>query len=191
MINIPALIATVVVFISATIYAACGSDDRESRSDSECLSGRYSNSGSVSWNPSGEAWATNECPMRGKVVAKIDRRDASDWTWHLTDDTERHRSGNAHIRDIKCCSDLGICNKSDLTEDMCTDKFNSSPPSDCTRTSTTISPTYECLFEADCSYTTDSGTTETNTSSLYVLWGNADNIVNCNGSLKLENVCSD
>ena len=68
--------------VAGEAWAACGSSDRKSHRDSECLSAWWDNNTWPSPSPFG---VQNLCPDWGKVVAKIDLKDTGDKTWHLND----------------------------------------------------------------------------------------------------------
>ena len=112
---------------SGLAQAACERNDRINMDDAECLSGSWSNQ---TWPNSDNALVRSHCSELGTVVAKIDRKDAADWTVWLSGDDTVVRSGTAgNIRGIHCCSDLSdLCNKSDIVNPgNCVEQFRASP----------------------------------------------------------------
>ena len=70
------------------------------------MEGGYKNKGNSFWNPSWEAWARNLCSDQGKIVVKVDVKNAKDKTWHLTGSEEREGSGYGRVRGVYYCKDL-------------------------------------------------------------------------------------
>ena len=115
------------LLVSGTVQAACEWSDRIDKDSAECLSGGWENR---SWPYKDTAWVKNECSDLGTVVAKVDRKDAADWTKWLEGDGKVNMSGaDGNVRGIHCCSDLGqLCNRSDiLNPDGCIAEFEESP----------------------------------------------------------------
>ena len=185
------------------VDASCGSSQRLKHSSSECLAARYNNTGN--WiNPNSEFYANNACPRYGKVVAKIDIKHGTDYTWHLTSGGLRSGFDNKHVRQIWCCKDLSdLCNKSDVvTATGCRAQFNKSPAA-------TTSPA--CMLSQDPTATADgdnplscnfhnvwclqthaaTGIIEGMESSslTQVRYYDADELINCNGALKKAGGC--
>ena len=98
------------IILAGGAQAACEWSDRIAMDDAECLSGGWQNQ---AWPNKDTAWVKNECSALGTVVAKIDRKDARDWTLRLKNDFTVTMSGNAgNVRGIYCCSDLSdLCSK--------------------------------------------------------------------------------
>ena len=123
---IQAIAVLVVVAFGAVSVAeaACGSSQRLKRDKAECLSEKFDNKGGNIFKKA-EYWARNDCHRWGTVVAKIDKKTASDRTWHLTTGTARESSGVSRINNIYCCKDLSdLCNKSDvLTAAGCHEQY--------------------------------------------------------------------
>ena len=132
-----AVLATLFVWtlslVPTDVWASCGSSNRLSMSNSDCVSG-----GKHNWKhygfPRGRAWAELDgscwhllsvAPDRyDELWVKIDRKSASDWTWKLTNVNKREKSGHATIRGVYCCKDKGICNKSDVVNSRsCKSRF--------------------------------------------------------------------
>ena len=112
--------------IGSQAHAACEPSDRISLDDAECLEGGWSNQ---PWPFKDHARVRNWCDALGTVVAKIDRKDAADWTVWLDDWFTVHKSGTAgDIRGIHCCSDLSdLCNRADIIHpEGCLEQFHTS-----------------------------------------------------------------
>lgn len=90
------------------IAGSCEKSDRVHANDSYCLDGGHSNK-NFPWKKA-SAHAKNKCSQFGKMVVKVDRTSASDWTWHLENSDKRKKSGTAKIRGVYCCDDLGPYN---------------------------------------------------------------------------------
>ena len=124
--------AALLLAVPNIAHAAWEWSDRTNMEDAECLAGTWSNQ---SWPKKDTAWVPNLCPSLGTVVAKIDRKDAADWTVWLRDDAQAQKSGTAgNVRGIHCCRDLSdLCNKSDVVNpEGCVEQFEASPASDAT-----------------------------------------------------------
>ena len=152
---------------SGLAQAACEWNDRINMDDAECLDGGWNNQ---TWPKKDTAWVQNQCPEFGTVVAKIDRKDAADWTPRLEDGSRVERYGTAgNIRGIHCCSDLSdLCNKSDIINpEGCVDAFHTSEAHrgtaegeqhsinvrKCDNASATADPANaSCTLEADCAW---------------------------------------
>ena len=172
---------------------------------SECLHGWWDNNDWPKKSTFG-AQVQNDCHLWGTVVAKVDLASCSDKTWHLNNTSKRRGSEACRVRGIYCCKDIGdLCEKKDLmTTESCTNQWNDSPASDTcylsggeTYTSGTTSPSsvthsknnYTCSFWAKCEYITSDWTLEEKQASIKdVHWLAADDVVNCNGTLK-EDSC--
>ncbi len=113
------MVVVVVLMVLAAAGSAAGDCEKSrriSRDNAECLSGQWKNR---SWPKKSTVKAVNECPEWGKVVAKIDIKDAADFTWHLADGSERSKKGFFRVRDVTCCSDLSdLCNRTDAVTDQ-------------------------------------------------------------------------
>ena len=108
-----ALAVPVLVLLSTTVEAACGVRDRVSHRDSECLQAWWDNKDDkydlTTYH------VRNMCPDFGRVVAKVDLREARDRTPHLDNGQWRIGYTDSRIDWIYCCSDLStLCNRSDL-----------------------------------------------------------------------------
>ena len=69
------------------------------------MGGGYKNKGSL-WNPRWEAWARNLCADQGKIVVKVDIKNAKDKTWHLKGSGKSKDSGYGRGRGVHYCKDL-------------------------------------------------------------------------------------
>ena len=162
-------------------YAACGSSNRIASSSANCLNASWDN-GTHLWTHS-SASARNVCSDLGTVVAKVDIRGATDWTWHLTNDTTRQGTSDHNFRGVYCCSDLSdLCSISDIVNaTSCTTQFDSSPASDTCNNVSMSRSTKNCVVTADCLEAT--GSTDRNTSALKVYYHHTDEVQNCHGDL--------
>ena len=108
-----ALAVPVLVLLATTVEAACGVRDRVSHRDSECLQAWWDNKNDrYEYNT---YHVRNMCSELGRVVAKVDLREARDRTPHLDNGQWRFGYTNNRIDWIYCCSDLStLCNRSDL-----------------------------------------------------------------------------
>ena len=114
------------LLFSGVAQAACEWSDRIDKDEAECLSGEWTNR---TWPDKDTASVKNECSELGTVVAKVDRKDAKDWTKWLEGDGEVNMSGaDGNVRGIYCCSDLSdLCNKSDIVNpESCVEAFRTS-----------------------------------------------------------------
>ena len=88
---------------------ACESNHRLSHSEVDCLHAWWDNTPSASTGvPGGSTVAAiSNCSIYGTVVAKIDIRHRSDWTWHLENSsTRRGKLAFNDIRGVSCCRDI-------------------------------------------------------------------------------------
>lgn len=182
------------------VDASCGSSQRVKSSSAECLGARWSNRGN--WvDPSSEFYASSSCSSYGKVVAKVDLKSASDRTWHLTNAHLKQGTANAHVRQIYCCKDLSVlCNRSDVVNpDGCKAQFEKSPAKTDDGCILNEAPTataegnnfLSCNFPSvACPKITNHFMFEVATSSLsQVRWFDADELINCNGTLRRAGSC--
>ena len=170
-----------IMVVAGTAYASCTGSNRIDRDDAECLSGWWDNN---SWPKKSTFGAQNLCPDWGKVVAKVDIKDAGDRTWHLADGDKRRSSTSNTVRDIYCCQDLGdkMCNKADrVSAASCKTQFEASPANDdCDMDSDpTVDGDVTCRIELTCSYTATDGTEYERQSILGVPWSLADDVDFC------------
>ncbi|TGG80114.1 MAG: hypothetical protein ERJ69_06420 [Aphanocapsa feldmannii 288cV] len=99
------LFATLLLVAAPAIADSCNKPDRVHANDSYCLEADHSNK-NFPWRKA-SASAKNKCSQFGKMIVKVDRTAASDWTWHLENSDKRKKSGTAKIRGVYCCDDLG------------------------------------------------------------------------------------
>ena len=163
--------------------AACEGSNRLYHGDSSCLSAGWDNG---SWTSTNRTyWAKNNCSYAGKVVAKIDRKSASDKTWHLNDGNRRTGSGRAKIRNIYCCKDLSdFCYVSSTYNDAgCRTAFERSDAAaeGCNLTSVSYSRSgsnNQCTFTTTCPYYANASTRNSaGTVNIDLM----DNFDNCDG----------
>lgn len=117
------------VLAVSQVHASCTGSDRISFRDAQCLAANWKNTNYIF----GSSFAArNLCPDYGKVVAKIDLKNANDKTWHLRDGETRSGESHGKVRGIHCCRDLGkLCNYSDVvTSGSCMTEFNKSTAAD-------------------------------------------------------------
>ncbi len=179
----------VLVLSAAMIDSADASCERSARifhSHVECLDGGWNNRGFLKKDT---AWAQNMCPEWGKVVAKVDRLAARDWTWNLTTGTRRTGKGTAgNIRGVYCCTDLSdLCRKSDLlTVSGCEAQFdNSSASATCSNATVTVSGE-NCMIAATCKSPFKGYPIN---SSITVHYLDTDDVENCDGRLEYGTSC--
>ena len=84
----------------------CARDYRLKPQYVPCMDGGYKNKGNSFWSPRWEAWARNLCSDKGKIVAKVDVKNAEDKTWHITNSNKREDSGYGRVRGIYYCLDI-------------------------------------------------------------------------------------
>ena len=77
-------LAAAVAILPAPADAACGKSERVSHRDAECLNAWRENKGAFTKN---KFHVRNMCPAYGRVVAKVDLKDAMDRTLHLATGT--------------------------------------------------------------------------------------------------------
>ena len=144
-----AALLTLSLAIPRGAQAACESSKRISHRDSNCLTASWTNR---HWPNSTEFRVKSECASYGKVVVKIDLKNAADFTWHLNTDTTLHRKGFFRVREISCCSDLSdFCNASDLVTDRsCLQRFRTSPANETCREATGTAVNDRCRITARC-----------------------------------------
>ena len=111
-----ALVAAALILSLPSIAAAaqCSRPERVDHRDAECLDASWKNRGIFKKST---FRVRNSCAAYGKVVAKVDLVAASDLTLHLTDGNRKRGHAWRQIGSISCCSDIGICNRSDAVTD--------------------------------------------------------------------------
>ena len=150
-----AVAAAALILLLPPIAAAsqCSRPERVDHRDAECLDASWKNRGIFKKST---FRVQNRCAAYGTVVAKVDLVAASDLTLHL----DHGRRGRGHawrqIRSISCCSDIGICNRSDaVTDEGCQARIMrvSTAPLSCrsiTATATSPGENYNCTIKARC-----------------------------------------
>lgn len=172
-----------IVAVAGDAYASCTGSNRVDRDNAECLNGWWDNN---SWPKKSTFGAQNQCPDWGKVVAKVDIKNAGDKTWHLGDGNSRTGSTSSTVRDIYCCKDLGdkMCNKGDrVSVASCKTQFEASKADDdCYYNG---DPTIEgsgnthCKFNLTCIYRVSDSEKYEHTATYTVPWNRADEIEFC------------
>ncbi len=169
-------------------HAACGSGQRVSHRDAECLRAKWDNNTLPTPNT---VEAQNLCSDYGTVVAKIDSKGRPDDTWSLTDG-ETRKSARLYRTDwVYCCRDLSdLCNKSDIVNaDSCLDQFLASPASEtCSRTHARVAGSDECMIVTECKpFKPIAGAPppESIITSITASWSDTANIHNCGGLLRV------
>ena len=178
--------------LTGQAYAgSCERGQRIDHNDAGCLRAEWDNNTNL-WSE-GKVEAQSKCSDYGTVVVKVDRKAATDYTWHLTNNRTRHKStGAIDVRGVYCCSDLSdLCDKSEVDDDSCLDRFRSSSADDtCKNESASIDGLHQCTIEADCEtyqQTSLSGDPQTwyEEASITVHWSDVDDLHNCKGELEL------
>ena len=194
--QLPAALALAVVILALPAVpadAACGDSERISHRNSECLEAWWKNKGAFRKS---KFHVRNMCPDYGRVVAKVDLKNAADRTLHLDDGNRRNSSTSHRIRWISCCSDLGdLCNRSDVVTDAgCRARFKqvSSAARSCgnvnlTATASISGERYTCTIAARCrmAWPDAQGLMPYVPSSITVPWTELGNVHNCDGVLRL------
>ena len=183
-----ALLAALFLLFTADAEAAqCSRPERVDHRDAECLDASWTNRGIFEKSP---FRVQNRCAAYGEVVAKVDLVAASDLTLHLSDG--RRKGGHAwrQIRSITCCSDLGICNRSDaVTDEGCQARIMqaSTAPLSCrsiTAYATSPGENYKCTVEAECYRDFDTLIPATWSSTITVPFVALGDVHNCEGRLR-------
>ena len=181
-----ALLAVTLLLLPADAAASqCSRENRVNVRDAECLSASWKNPGPFRKST---YRVRNTCPLYGQVDAKVDLVGARDRTVNL--DNGRARRGWAwrHIRSISCCSDTGICNRSDaVTDEGCVARLKqvSSAPLSCwniTASADISGENYSCTLTARC-YLNTFPRPFTNVSTITVPFFALGNVHNCGGTL--------
>ena len=149
-----ALLAAALLLLPETAGASqCSRPERVDPGDAECLSASWRNRGIFKKST---YRVRNMCAAYGRVTAKVDLVAASDRTVNLDDGRPRRGWAWRQIRSISCCSDTGICNRSDaVTDEGCLARFKqaSSAPLSCysyTASATSPGENYKCTIKARC-----------------------------------------
>ena len=181
-----ALLAVTFLLLPADAEAGqCSRENRVNVRDAECLSASWKNPGPFRKST---YRVRNTCPLYGQVDAKVDLVGARDRTVNL--DNGRARRGWAwrHIRSVSCCSDTGICNRSDaVTDEGCVARFKQVSSAhlscwDITASAAISGEKYRCTLTARCYHNTFPRPF-TNVSTITVPFFALANVHNCNGTL--------
>lgn len=165
--------------LAGNSYAACESSNRIDHGEAECLHAWWDNN---DWPKKSTYAARNECPAWGKVVAKVDIRNASDKTWHLTNGNTRRGSTSHTVREISCCTDLSdLCDKEDMVSvESCKRQFEKSDANDdCVHDSDPTTDGSWCVFDLTCTYEASDGTEYEHNTTYGLSWIYSDDIVFC------------
>ena len=181
------LLAVALLFLPADASAGqCSRSERVDHRDAECLYAWWKNRGLFRNSP---YHVSNQCSEYGKVVAKVDLAAASDRTLHLTDALPTDGDTRNLIRGIACCSDMGICNRSDVvTDEGCLARFRQASPAarNCQPDAATAraSENYRCTITASCElWRPNEYTVMRKTTSITVPFVDLDDVQNCRGVL--------
>ena len=101
-----AVMLTLLAVTSEPVLALCEKSARIHPDKVPCMEGGYKNKGNSFWNPSWKAWARNLCSDKGKIVVKVDVKNAKDKTWHLKGSGKRKDSGYGRVRGVYYCEDI-------------------------------------------------------------------------------------
>ena len=183
-----ALLAVVLLLLPENATAGqCSRPDRVDHRDAECLDASWTNRGIFRKST---FRIQNMCATYGTVVAKVDLVAASDMTLHL----DHGRRGRGHawrqIRSISCCSDIGICNRSDaVTDEGCQARIMqaSMAPLSCrsiTATATSPGENYMCTIQAECYRDSNTLIFATWSSTITVPFVALGDVHNCEGRLR-------
>ncbi len=150
-----AVAAGALILLVPAIAAAsqCSPSKRVDLRDAECLSASWRNRGIFKKST---YRVRNMCADYGRVTAKVDLKMARDRTVNLDDGRPRRGWAWRQIRTISCCSDTGICNRSDaVTDEGCLARFRqaSAAPLSCysyTASATSPGENYKCTIRARC-----------------------------------------
>ena len=191
-----ALAVAVLVLLAIPAEAACEKGKRVSHRDAECLSAGQGNRAASKLN---SFHVQNMCPAYGRVVARVDLRDARDRTLTLDDGARRDDSTIHRIGGISCCSDSStLCNRSDVVTDAgCRSRFVEASSAIWTcgtdnlaATASISGESYNCTITAGCEpawahHSTVFWTYPYMVSSITVPWTELDEVSNCDGVLTL------
>ena len=163
----------------------CSRENRVNVRDAECLSASWRNPGPFKKST---YRVKNTCPLYGRVAAKVDLVGARDRTVNLDNGLTRRGWAWRHIRSVSCCSDTGICNRSDAaTDEGCVARFKqvSSAALSCwniTASAAISGENYSCTLTARC-YLNTFPRPFTNVSTVTVPFFALANVHNCGGTL--------
>ncbi len=150
-----ALVAAALILSLPSIAAAaqCSRPERVAHRDAECLDASWKNRGIFKKST---FRVRNSCAAYGTVVAKFDLVAAQDRMLHLNNRNPRRGHVWRQIRSISCCSDMGICNRSDaVTDEGCLARFRRVSPAaprcrNPTASAAISGENYSCIVTARC-----------------------------------------
>ena len=181
-----ALLAALTLLLPSSAEASqCSRETRVDVRDAECLSASWKNPGIFKKST---YRVQNTCPLYGQVAAKVDLVMARDRTVYLNNGRARRGWAWRQIRSVFCCSDTGICNRSDaVTDEGCVARLKqvSSAPLSCwniTASADSSGENYSCTLTARC-YQNTWPRPFTRDSTVTVPFAELGNVHNCNGTL--------
>ena len=181
-----ALLAVALLLLPEDAEASqCRQEKRVDHRDAECLSASWKNRGAFKKST---YRVQNTCPLYGKVAAKVDLVGSRDRTVYLNNGRARRGWAWRHIRSISCCSDTGICNRSDaVTDEGCLARFKrvSTAPLSCRDISASANLSggkLSCNVSAFCLFS-PRPSTRYQLSTITVPFIALGNVHNCNGTL--------
>ena len=181
-----ALLAGALLLLPSDAAASqCRSEKRVDVRDAECLSASWKNPGAFKKST---YRVRNTCPLYGQVAAKVDLVGSRDRTVYLNNGRARRGWAWRHIRSISCCSDTGICNRSDaVTDEGCLARFKrvSTAPLSCRDISASANLSggkLSCNVSAFCLFS-PRPSTRYQLSTITVPFIALGNVHNCNGTL--------
>ena len=181
-----ALLAALILLLPTDAEASqCRSEKRVDHRDAECLSASWRNPGPFKKST---YRVQNTCPLYGQVAAKVDLVGARDRTVNLNSGRARRGWAWRHIRSISCCSDTGICNRSDaVTDEACLARFKrvSTAPLSCRDISASANLSggkLSCNVSAFCLFSSRPST-RYQLSTITVPFIALGNVHNCRGTL--------
>ena len=188
-----ALLAGALLLLPENAEASqCSRSERVNHRDAECLYAWWKNRGLLKKSP---FHVRNQCSEYGKVVAKVDLASASDRTLHLIDDNPRDGDTRHRIRGISCCSDMGICNRSDaVTDEGCLERFRRVSPAIQNRNCRDYTATAEagenlqCTVTAQCDVGVHPFIPMYKTTSVTVPFVDLDDVRDC-GAVLTHGIC--
>ena len=150
-----ALVAAALILSLPSIAAAaqCSRPERVDHRDAECLDASWRNRGIFKKST---FRVRNRCAAYGTVVAKFDLVAAQDRMLRLNNRNPRRGHVWRQIRSISCCSDMGICNRSDaVTDEGCLARFRRVSPAaprcrNPTASAAISGENYSCIVTAQC-----------------------------------------
>ena len=182
-----ALLAAMLLLLPEDAAAGqCSRENRVNVRDAECLSASWKNPGPFRKST---YRVRNTCPLYGQVAAKVDLVGARDRTVNLNSGRARRGWAWRHIRSISCCSDTGICNRSDaVTDEACLARFKrvSTAPLSCrdiSASANTSGGKLSCNVSAFCLFS-PRPSTRYQLSTITVPFIALGNVHNCLGTLK-------